>query len=174
MKSYPIVNTAEFRSNVKELERFIDSLPKYQTEVDMKFLRLEEMDYIFEKSWKYDYHCAISIVNCDMTIRSMEDELLKRITEYKFDSKYLESGNIILVFTRFDSTSIYYLDMLNIGRWVAEYNTIPGDDCDPYIKLIYRNYTEITKNNENILSLKSVVEFLKKYVEDLKDDGKGE
>ena len=74
MKSYPIVNTAEFRNNVKELERFIDSLPNYQTEVDMKFLRLEEMDYIFEKSWKYDYHCAISIVNCDMIIRSMEDE----------------------------------------------------------------------------------------------------
>ena len=30
------------------------------------------------------------------------------------------------------------------------------------------------KNNENILSLKGVVGFLKKYVEDLKDDGKGE
>ena len=61
MKSYPIVNTAEFRNNVKELERFIDSLPNYQTEVDMKFLRLEEMDYIFEKSWKFT---GIAVVPC--------------------------------------------------------------------------------------------------------------
>lgn len=170
MKSYPIINTESFKENVYELERFIDSLPDYQTGVDMKFLRSEEIDYIFERSWKYDYHCAISIVG--KTLLSTEEELLKRITEYKFDSKYLGTGSIILVFAREDVTSIYYLDMLNIGRWVAEYNTIPGDrdNYDPYIKLIYRNYTEIIKDNGDILSLKDVVEVLKKYAGSLKDN----
>ena len=47
MKSYPIINTESFKENVYELERFIDSLPDYQTGVDMKFLRSEEIDYIY-------------------------------------------------------------------------------------------------------------------------------
>ena len=140
---------------------------QHVTEVDAKFLRSEEMDYIFERSWKYDYHCAISIVG--KTLLSIEDELLKRITEYKLDSKYLGAGNIILVFARENGISIYYLDMLSIGRWIAEYSII-SDDFDPYIKLIYRNYTNIAKNNKDIATLKDVVRFLKEYAKELKDE----
>lgn len=170
MKSYPIIYIATFKDYVDELERFIESLPVYQSEIDMKILKSDETNYIFERSWRYDYNSAISIVNDLNSILPIEDELLKRNTEYIFDSKYLDTGNIILVFVKDNSTSIYYLDMLNFGRWDVEYNSVPEDSCDPYVKLIYHNYTEITKNNNDITTLKDVVRELKKYGEGLKDE----
>ena len=163
MKNYPIVDIEKFNNDVKELERFVENLPSYVSEIDINDLSDDTISEIFNKSYLYDYHSPVVITK--PTILYINDELLKQITEYTLNSTYNKIGNIFIICQRREFTIVCYLDNISCKRYdIKYYSQYLYPDYEPYATISCKNYT-IIGSDENIKTLKDVVKYSKEYLE---------
>lgn len=160
MKSYPIISASNFIGDVKELERFVNSLEELYSECDMNDIDLDDTYNIFYKSLKFDYKAPIFIDQVLPGI-SIEYELLKFITAFMFDNKY-NLDNLFIITLQGDEKHIFYVDF-RAAKWNF-YMIRREDDDAPYFAIRCENYTEIPIN-EDCETLKDVVNVLNNYIE---------